>query len=111
MEVLRRTGHVPSAPIVLGEGPGTELHRVLGWFKMKPERGCACLWRADYMNKRGSEWCAENLDTIVGWLHEEAKRRKMPVFSTVIARQIVRLAIRRARMKEQRSKVGHGSQT
>lgn len=47
------------------------------------------------MDWRGVEWCRNNLETIVGWLKEEADRRKMP-FVEVGARQLVKLAIWRA---------------
>lgn len=50
------------------------------------------------MDRMGCEWCEQNLDTIVGWLKEEHQRRKMLVpFSAMAARQVVKLAIRRAK--------------
>ena len=30
------------------------------------------------MNTRGPDWCAENIDTIVGLLREESEKRKLP---------------------------------
>jgi hypothetical protein len=50
------------------------------------------------MDENGPDWCEENLETIVGWLQEEAKRRKLPFVRTG-ARLLVRYAIRRARKK------------
>jgi hypothetical protein len=47
------------------------------------------------MNQRGPEWCLANIDTIVGWLREEAAARGL-VFVDAVAYWLVRRAIRRA---------------
>lgn len=81
-------------------GPGMELKRLLAGFPLyiKTTPTCACNKRARYMDRMGCEWCEQNLDQIVGWLKEEHQRRKMPVpFSALAAKQVVKLAIRRAR--------------
>jgi len=79
-------------------GPGTELKKILSLLGIKPEKGCACAKRARYMDRMGCDWCEENMDTIVRWLKEEHERRKLLVpFSDLIARQVVKLAIKRAR--------------
>jgi hypothetical protein len=48
------------------------------------------------MDRQGSEWCESNLDTIVGWLREEAEKRGLP-FLDVAGRLLVKRAIRNAR--------------
>lgn len=81
-------------------GPGMELKRLLAGFPLyiKTTATCVCNKRARYMDRMGCEWCEQNLGTIVGWLKEEHQRRKMLVpFSAMAARQVVKLAIRRAK--------------
>jgi hypothetical protein len=48
------------------------------------------------MDRWGADECERRLDEIVGWLRDEAARRSLP-FVELIARQVVLLAIRRAR--------------
>lgn len=80
-----------------GEGPGTELKRLLAaWFGITSSKGCRCEARAHRMNLWGCEGCEQRLDTIVGWLKEEAGRRGLP-FVRPAAVALVRAAIRSAR--------------
>jgi hypothetical protein len=51
------------------------------------------------MDEQGCNWCRKNLDVVVGWLEEEAKRRKLP-FVRLAAKGLVLLAVRNARKKE-----------
>ena len=85
----------PPAPT---HGPGTELKKLLaGWpFKIVASPNCSCNARARTMDEKGCEWCEANIDTIVGWLREEAGKRKIP-FVDVAARLLVRRAIANAR--------------
>jgi hypothetical protein len=62
--------HGPSAQ------PGTELNRLLYKFGFKPAPNCKCNQHIAEMNQKGAEWCEQNVDTIVGWLREEAERIK-----------------------------------
>lgn len=81
-------------------GPGAELKRLLAGFPLyiQTTPTCACNKRARYMDRMGCNWCEQNLDKIVGWLKEEHQRRKMLLpFSATAARQVVKLAIRRAK--------------
>lgn len=86
-------------------GPGTELARFLSRFGIRPdEAGCRCEARAAEMDARGPDWCEVNLDTIVGWLREEAQRRgglTWKLFSETVARLLVRRAVKIARRKRQ----------
>ncbi len=48
------------------------------------------------MDDKGPEWCEANEDTILGWLREEATKRKLP-FVDLAGRLLIRRAIRNAR--------------
>ncbi len=92
--------------------------RILGWFGIKYEPGCPCPNHARQMDAWGPDGCEENLETIIGWLREEAEKRtvkktiatpggaatvEVPMpFSEFAARRLVKLAIRRARKKQKR---------
>ena len=76
--------------------PGTALKSLLAGIGIQASPGCACNRRANEMDQRGCNWCEENIDTIVGWLREEAEKRGLP-FLDVAGRLLVRRAIRNAR--------------
>jgi hypothetical protein len=78
----------------LGEGPGTQLKKILSWFAVDTPT-CECLSRARLMNTWGPQGCRDNISTILMWLQEEALNRKIP-FVKVVAKQLVLLAISRA---------------
>jgi hypothetical protein len=82
-------------------GPGAELKKLLaGWpFYLTASPDCACNARADAMDRRELDapgWCEANIDTIVGWLREQAQARGLP-FLDVAGRLLVRRAIANAR--------------
>jgi hypothetical protein len=79
-------------------GPGAELKSLLGYLGITATPSCPCNQRAKVMNARGCDWCEANIDTISGWLEEEAKRRKLP-YVHAAGKILIRLAIRRARKK------------
>lgn len=81
-------------------GPGTELKKILGIIGIKPTKSCQCEARALKMDREGPEWCRQNMNTILGWLEEEAKKRGLPFVRTV-AKAMVNLAIRRAEKKNE----------
>lgn len=83
-------------PEPLGEGVGTELKRLLALVGITASEGCSCYRHAVEMNRQGVEWCAANVDTIVGWLREEAAKRRLP-FVDAAGRLLVKRAIRAAR--------------
>ncbi len=63
-------------------GVGTELKAILakaGFFGLD---GCQCEARASDMDRLGTEWCSENIQTIAGWLEESAKARGIPFVRT-----------------------------
>lgn len=84
--------HTPS-------GPGTELKKLLAKIGITATEGCRCNSRAAIMddNERKSPgWCEANIDTIVGWLREEATNRRMP-FIDAAGKLLVRRAIKNAK--------------
>lgn len=89
-------------------GPGGHLKRLLARFGIKATgSGCKCTSRAAEMDRHGCEWVAANLDTVVGWLREEAHKRGLP-FVDALAKMLVREAVRRAR--KDAAADGRGSQ-
>ena len=77
-------------------GVGDYLHELLSFFGLKVNAGCKCNSHIETMNKWGPDTCSENIETIVGWLKDEAVRRKMPFLSGV-GRLLVKRAIHNAR--------------
>lgn len=84
------------APVTseIGEGPGTELKRILSWFA-KDTPSCKCLDHARMMNVWGPQGCRNNMTTILGWLKEEASNRNLP-YNEMVVKPIILLAINRA---------------
>jgi hypothetical protein len=76
--------------------PGTALKALLSWFGIDSGKGCACKDRAKQMDRGGCDWCEQHIDEIVGWLREEAGKRKLP-FLDAAGRMLVRRAIKNAR--------------
>lgn len=87
-----------AAAVVANAGPGAELKRLLATIGIKATEGCSCNSRAAVMDARGPDWCEQNLEEIVGWLREEAEKRKLP-FLDMAGRVLVRRAIANARRK------------
>jgi hypothetical protein len=83
---------------LLPGGVGTELKKLLAILGIHPEPGCPCNAHAAEMDRRGCDWCEENIEKIVGWLEEEATKRNLPFFRFA-GRRLVKLAIWRARRK------------
>lgn len=79
-------------------GAGTELKKLLRLVGIHATRNCSCNAKALTMDARGTEWCAENIETIVGWLKEEAGKRGLP-FMVMPAKILVRRAIANAHKK------------
>jgi hypothetical protein len=91
--VSRMSDHPPAHPT---NGPGTELKKLLAKVGITATPDCACNARAAEMDRQGVEWCEANLDTIVGWLREQAQARGLP-FLDLAGRLLVRRAISNAR--------------
>lgn len=82
-------------PIELGNGPGTELKKMLSWF-VKPVPTCSCHARIIQMNQWGPNGCEERIETILDWLQESAHQSKIP-FVRFAVRLLVFQAIKNAR--------------
>lgn len=76
-------------------GAGTYLKAILKRLGYASKVGCKCNGRARLMNSNGIEWCQTNVETIVGWLKEEADRQELAFFETG-ARLVVHRAIKLA---------------
>lgn len=84
--------------VVPQDGPGTELKKLLARVGIKASPNCSCNQRAAQMNLWGADVCEQREEEIVGWLREEAKKRKLP-FLDAAGRRIVKWAIANARKK------------
>jgi hypothetical protein len=73
-------------------GPGSQLKRLLWRLGIVGKVSCRCEARAAAMDRLGVQWCKANIDTIVGWLREEAGERKI-LFVEFAVRRLVQLAI------------------
>ena len=82
----------------IGEGVGTELKKMLSMIGLRSGPHCSCNEKAKKMNDNGIQWCKDNKSTILGWLEEEAKKRKLP-FLKFGANKIINFAIHRADKK------------
>ena len=78
------------------DGPGSILSGMLSAIGITSTPNCSCKQRAIKMNEMGPDWCEQNLDEIMSWLAEEAKKRKLP-FIDAVARLIVKRAISKSR--------------
>jgi peroxiredoxin len=85
-----------------GAGPGTELKKLLAKVGIAVTADCPCNERAAIMDRNGWAWCQQNLETIVGWMSEEAAKRGM-VFIELGARFLVKRAIAKARRSHERA--------
>jgi hypothetical protein len=91
-----RVSRLPQPAPVPTNGPGTELKKLLARVGITATPDCACNARAAEMDRQGVKWCEANIDTIVGWLREQATARGLP-FLDLAGRLLVRRAIQNAR--------------
>jgi hypothetical protein len=77
-------------------GPGTVLAGMIKTLGIHMSDSCSCRRHALAMNEKGNEWCSQNLDTVVGWLREEASRRGLP-FVDMVGRVMVNRAIKKSK--------------
>lgn len=82
------------------KGPGTEMKKLLAKIGITSSPDCQCNARARYMDEQGPEWCEQNMAEIIGWLREEAEKRKLP-FVDFAGRLLVKKAIANARKNGQ----------
>ena len=74
-------------------GCGTNLKAWLKKIGIEAAEGCSCNTRAKIMDTQGPQWCRDNLETILDWLHEEANKRNL---GAVFFRPAVKLVVQRA---------------
>lgn len=98
-KIEEKQPEVKAVPADLGEGVGTELKNMLSTIGISASAGCSCHQRAKAMNDNGLQWCKEHTDTIVSWLEEEAKKRKIP-FLKFGAKKLIKFAIKKYEKKE-----------
>jgi len=95
----------PAVILQSATGPGTELSKLLKRIGIVATPNCSCNARArrmDIEEAREPGWCEAHLDEIVGWLREEATKRKLP-FLDAAGRVLVRRAISNARREQARA--------
>jgi hypothetical protein len=93
-------------PSISAQGPGrpgAELKALLESLGIQAIGSCACDARAAMMDAYGPEWCRQNSETVVSWLRDEASARSLP-FVDFAARQLVKIAIRRAERENARAR-------
>jgi hypothetical protein len=76
--------------------PGTVLSKMIKSLGIVMTDSCSCRRHALEMNAKGNDWCEQNIDVVVGWLREEAARRKLPFLDT-IGKLMVSRAIKKSR--------------
>ena len=76
--------------------PGTVLSKMIKSVGIHMTDSCSCKRHALEMNARGNNWCEENIDTIIGWLREEANTRGIP-FVDVLGKLLIGRAIKKSR--------------
>lgn len=79
-------------------GVGGHLKALLAKFGIKATQHCTCTKRAAYLDRMGPQWAEENIETVVDWLQEEARKRRLPFFRTA-GRMLVRRAIMLAKAR------------
>lgn len=77
-------------------GPGTVLSKMIKSLGIVMSDSCSCRRHAIEMNTQGNDWCEQNIDTVVGWLREEANRRGLP-FVDMIGKLMVGRSIKKSR--------------
>lgn len=77
-------------------GPGTVLSKMIKSMGIVMSDSCSCRRHAIEMNTKGNDWCEQNIDTVVGWLKEEANRRGLP-FVDMIGKLMVGRAVKKSR--------------
>jgi len=76
--------------------PGTILSKMIKKMGIVITSNCSCRKHAITMNENGNDWCENNIETIVGWLREEANKRKLP-FIDYVGKFMITRAIQKSR--------------
>jgi len=86
-------------------GPGTILTNMIKTLGISSSSTCSCRRHALEMNDKGPDWCEENLETILSWLRDEAKKRSLP-FVDMVGKAMVQRAINRSRKLKANEPIG-----
>lgn len=77
-------------------GPGTELKALLRTVGIVAKPGCSCNAKARQLDAWGPDECEARLEEIVGWLRDEARKRRF-LWLDSAGRLLIKRAIRNAR--------------
>jgi hypothetical protein len=77
-------------------GPGSILTGMISSLGIKSTSNCSCRRHALEMNDKGTDWCEQNMPTILSWLKEESAKRNLP-FIEMVAKAMVQRAINKSR--------------
>tara|TARA_R100000278_G_scaffold29947_1_gene27572 strand:+ start:20816 stop:21340 length:525 start_codon:yes stop_codon:yes gene_type:complete len=83
-------------PDSMSSGPGTQLKKLLAKFGIHSKANCSCNKRAHAMDHNGNDWVENNVETVVGWLQEEANKRGLPFLKTA-GRILIKKAVANSR--------------
>lgn len=86
-------------------GPGTLLTNMIKTLGISSSSTCSCRRHALEMNDKGPDWCEQNLDTILSWLRDEAKKRGLP-FVDMVGKAMIQRAINRSRKLKANEPIG-----
>jgi len=95
---MRKCPALTEPDVILDNGPGTELSKLLKRFGISPTPTCACRAKAAEMNSWGCDEASkpERIAEVVSVMRAEAEARGLP-FVDVAGRLLVRRAIQNAR--------------
>lgn len=89
---------------------GCHLKKLLGRLHIKPRPGCRCDAIAAELDRRGPDWCQDNIAWIVAGMRDEANKRGLP-FVEIAARLLISRAIRNARRAASNASTQNANQT
>lgn len=90
----RQRDSKPAPPPAPPPGAGAAMKGLLKRIGITATPTCRCNGRARDMDRRGIQWCRDNVDLISSWLAEEAAKRKLP-YVEIAGKTLIRLAISR----------------
>ncbi len=100
VEKIGFNGNIIGQPSIIVSGSaGAELKNLITKFGLRPAHNCKCNQHIREMDTKGVEWCEQNIQTITGWLREEAQRAKLP-FTEIGAKLLIKRAISNAKKKQ-----------
>lgn len=86
-------------------GPGSILTGMIKTLGISSSSTCSCRRHALEMNDKGPDWCEQNMETILSWLRDEAKKRGLP-FVDMVGKAMIQRAINRSRKLKANEPVG-----